>query len=97
MINDVIQLPGLVDFVSIFEDWLKALSVFWNVLNLPVFELIMQNSVMDTIMLFTNPVLFVLVHNTPVGEMTLLMLILGGSLLFYIVYQFVTWLLNIVT
>lgn len=97
MFNDIIELPGLVDFVSIFEGWLKALSVFWNVLNLPLFELIMDNPVLDTIFLFKNPLLSILIHNTPIGHMTLLTLIIGSSLLFYVVYQFVVWLLNIVT
>lgn len=97
MFKDVIELPGLVDFVSIFEGWLKALSVFWNALNTPLYQLIQGNPVIDAIFFFTKPALSLLIHNTPIGDMTLLMLILGSALLIYVIYQFLIWLLNIVT
>lgn len=91
--SDGIQLPGLIDFLEIFENWLKALSGFWNTLNTPLGELSLGFKTFDGLPFgFEN-----LVDILGFGDYTLLGLIIGGSLGFYVVYQLITWLLNIVT
>lgn len=90
-LSETLELPGLVEFGEIFADWLRGLSTFWNALNVPIGDLlIFYNS--DSAPAFTD-----FIDKIGLGDLTLLMLILGGSLMFYVVYQLLTWLLNIIT
>lgn len=91
--NDVLELPGLVEFGEMFADWLRGLSTFWNALNVPIGELLTP---FDSGLGFGS-VLETCLDKTGLGDLTLLMIILGGSLMFYVVYQLLSWLFDIIT
>lgn len=85
------QLPGLVDFSEILADWLKALAGFWSVLNTPLGDLFPD---FDGFLITGLPAI---VRALGLADFTLLGLMLGGALGFYVVYQLITWLLNLIT
>lgn len=89
-------LPGLVEFSAMFEVWLRALLQFWELISTPLRELIVIEPWLGSGIL-TGPILKHILNTTVLGDMTLLSIILGGGLIFYVGYQFVIWLLNLVT
>lgn len=86
-----LQLPGLVDFAEMFSSWLKALTGFWNALNTPLGDLFPSFGG------FVDTGLPGIVSLLGLSDVTLLSMMLGGALGFYVVYQLVTWILNIIT
>lgn len=89
-------LPGLVEFTAMFEVWLRSLGQFWELISTPLQELIVVEPWLGSGVL-TGTLLKYILNNTVFGDMTILSIILGGGLIFYVGYQFFIWLLNLVT
>lgn len=89
-------LPGLVEFTAMFEVWLRNLTLFWEFISMPLQELIVVEPFLGAGAL-TGPLMNFILQNTVFGDMTILSIILGGGLIFYVGYQFFIWLLNLVT
>lgn len=89
-------LPSLVEFTAMFEVWLRNLSLFWEFISTPLQELIVIEPFLGAGVL-TGPLMKFILNNTAFGDMTILSIILGGGLIFYVGYQFFIWLLNLVT
>lgn len=86
----------VVELADIYAYWIEHLQFLWNYLQMPL------KDVLDQITL--NPVLDIIediIEALPIFdsfyELSLLSVILGGSVLVYIVLTLCTWFLNLVT
>lgn len=88
---------GLVYYAETLAGWLQVLQNFWNILNTPIYQFIQSIPVLDAALAILNTPAWLLIHNTGLGDMTFLAFILGTGLFVYVGYQFLIWVLNLVT
>lgn len=82
---------SLTNLINIYSSWLVALNNVWNVFNTSLTDLLPDDfftifGVLDSILQFIG-----------IGNLTVLEFGFGIGLSLYIFYQFVSWLLNLVT
>lgn len=85
------ELFNPIDLVEIFAGWLEVLNRFWSTLNSPITDLFRDG--------FAPSVLVIKAFLASVGlsDLTLLEFMLGAGLGAYIIWQLVTWFLNLIT
>lgn len=82
---------NLSNLLNIYSLWISSLNVIWNNINTPINAFLLDSaSVLDNVFI---PILTLF----NLGDYTLLELMLGAGLGVYLAYQFVIWILNLVT
>lgn len=82
------DLPTL---LNIFATWMSALNDLWVNINSPIISFFPEN------MPFLGNVLSTALITLGLSDLSLIEFILGGGLIFYIGYQLLIWVLNLVT
>ena len=86
----MVNIPTLVE---IFTTWVLMLQELWDVLTSSL------NSILEPLAISIPPVSLVwgFFNFLGLGNLTLLEFMLGGGLFLYISYQFIIWILNLIT
>lgn len=77
--------------LNIFASWMSVLNDLWVNINSPLISFFPDN------MPFLGNVLSTALITLGLSDFSLIELILGGGLIFYIGYQLLIWVLNLVT
>ena len=87
------NLINVSSLVNIYANWILALQEFWGFLNTNI------NYFLEPLAVSFMPfqVVYVLFKLTGIGSYTFLEFILGGGLLIYVGYQFISWLLDLLS
>lgn len=84
-------MTDLYTLLNIFASWMSVLNDLWVNINSPLISFFPDN------MPFLGNVLSTALITLGLSDFSLIELILGGGLIFYIGYQLLIWVLNLVT